>query len=455
MRLWKQAQFSTGRRIAASVGAAGLLLGLVSCGPGAGFYEALNTKVAAGDYKQAYSAVKSNRGSYSKRERLLLYLDLGVTAHYAGLFDESIDHLRKAEALAEKLYTKSLGLGGASFLINDYVLPYRGEDFEQALIHLFMALGYMKLGEMDEAFVETRKLDSKLHAMNLRYPPNKRNVYKEDAFIRFISGLLYEMNGKIEDAQVDYMKAEEAFKDYGRDYGTRMPDFVVENLLSAADGAGFDDRVAQYRRKHPQAKFLPFAEKRKLAEVVVVHYNGRSPVKVQQKFPAVVTQGVVVHIAYPIYRRNPRPPGGARVVVANARSGARQSFDTEVMEDIEAIATRNLENRMLRVQAKAVARLKAQYILIQSQRKAIRKEFGDQAANAYGYTMSILQEMVSRADTRSWQSLPAEIRVGRILVTPGDYEVKAFLPGSSGAKPLGKVSLAAGQKEILLVRSVE
>lgn len=431
-----------------------LALVLPSCGPGPAFHNAVNAKIASGEYVLAYREVKKNKRAYSKRERLLYHLDLGLSAHYAGLYKESNKDLRRAEELGEQLYTKSLARTGLSFLLNDYVLPYRGEDFERALIHLFAALNYTKLGDLEGALVEARKLDSKLHAMDLQYGDEKR-VYREDAFIRFLSGLLYEMSGKLDDAVVDYMKAEETFQDYRRNYGTEIPDFAVENLLSALDGAGFTDRVAEYGRRYPQVRLLPYLEKRRLGEIVLIHYHGRSPIKKPVNFPVGLDRGVVVHLSFPEYQPLARTKHGARVTVTSVGGGAPRAFETQLMENVEAIAMQNLQNRILRVQVKAIARLTAQYILIEEQAKAIRKEFGDDAAELFRFFSANVREIVSQADTRSCRTLPAEIRVGRALVPPGTYEVRVVSPSGQQTRASSRLELRAGEKRFLILRSID
>lgn len=426
-----------------------------SCGPDPGFYVRVDNLMASGDFSQAQEAVERNKSAYSKRERLLYFYDLGLTAHYAGSYEKSNENLVKAEQIAEELYTKSLTATGASFLINDYIQPYKGEDFERALIHLFKSLNYLKLGKMEDVLVEARQVDSKLLALNDRYPVDKKNVYREDALIRFITGMIYESAGKIEDALIDYMKSEEIFQDYQRNYGTKPPLFFLENLFSAAQGAGKKEEIEEYQKRYWQVRAIPYEKKKEFAEVIVIHYSGRSPVKVRTSFPAQIDENVVIDIAIPTYEKQARLGLGAAVSLQEAASGDIYSFETEVMEDLEAIALKNLENRLFRMTAKAIARVTAQYILIKGTAQKVREEYGEEAAKNYELLMSGLATMASQPDLRSCRSLPAEIRVGRALVPPGTYEAQALLPGKSVASSLGQFKLDAGQKEFILLRSIE
>lgn len=393
-----------------------------------------------------------DKDNYGHNEKLLYYMDLGITNHYEGRYAVSNRKLEEAEKLGEQLFTKSLTATGASFLVNDYMLPYRGEDFELALIHLYMALNYVQLGKLEDALVEARKLDSKLNALNQSYPEGKKNVYREDALIRFISGLLHEAGGNLDSANVDYMKSLEVFKDYSANYGTTAPQFVVENLMTVADGAGFPDRVKELQDRYSAAEFLRYQSKERLGEIIVVHYHGRSPVKVPERVPVGIAENIILTVSYPKYEYLPRQRGGA-VITFTTADGKNISCEPELMENIEAIAGKNLQNRLFRMQAKAVARLAAQYFLIESQAEKIKKKYGENAERLWRMTSHLGRELISTADTRSCRSLPAEIRIGRVILMPGDYSAHIRMPDGT-TSTVNKIKVSAGKKEFVILRSV-
>ena len=91
-----------------------------------------------------------------------------------------------------------------------------------------MALNYTAAGHHEDALVEARKVDSKLNVINSRYADDKKNVYKEDAFIRFLMGVLYEAEGEVNDAFISYRKAEEIYRnDYAANYGVSAPSLLI------------------------------------------------------------------------------------------------------------------------------------------------------------------------------------------------------------------------------------
>ena len=98
-----------------------------------------------GDYTAAAKEIgKKQESSYYKgKNTLLYYLDYGFLCHYAGLYEESNKILDQAENLANELYTKSISREIGSYLINDKVKEYAGEEFELLYVHIFKCLNYI------------------------------------------------------------------------------------------------------------------------------------------------------------------------------------------------------------------------------------------------------------------------------------------------------------------------
>jgi len=189
-----------------------LVCGLDACAPKFDHYTQLDQYIYQQDYDSALKLMDENRDSYKERNAALYYMEEGLLAHFAGRYDESNQSLLKAEEILDELYTRSISKQAASFVINDNTIPYRGEDFEDAMVNLFLALNYAGLGLMEDALVEARQVDNELNIINSRYEDESKNVYSEDAFIRFLMGVLYEANDEINDAFISYRKAEEIYR---------------------------------------------------------------------------------------------------------------------------------------------------------------------------------------------------------------------------------------------------
>jgi hypothetical protein len=359
----------------------------------------------------------------------------------------------------DELYTKSISKEAASFLINDNTIPYRGEDFENAMVNLFMALNYAGVGNREDALVEARKVDNKLNVINSRYDEDKKNVYKEDAFIRFLMGILYEADGEVNDAYTSYRKAEEIYRtDYSNNYGVSTPTILIENLLSTAKQMDFDEEIAEIQGAYPGVTYLDPAEKREMAEVYYIHYNGRGPQKVEKSWIVPMPDGYLVKIAYPEFQKRHYQISRGEVFLRNVETGYAYQFSTVLMEDIGRIAIMNLENRLGRIKAKAIARAMAKYAAT----KVASDAASDQDALA-GLLVQVVGNIAAaateQADLRHWRLLPAEIRVGRMVVPPGEYEGDIRYVNAGGLeiskRKLANFTVQAGEKKILTDQTLQ
>ena len=97
---------------------------------------------------------KNKNKLYTAKDNVLYYMDSGMLSYYEGDYLESIDKLSKAEQLIDEYYTKSITQNIASFLANDTVIEYPGEDYEDIYLNLIKAIAYYKAGKWEEGFHE-------------------------------------------------------------------------------------------------------------------------------------------------------------------------------------------------------------------------------------------------------------------------------------------------------------
>jgi hypothetical protein len=430
-----------------------------SCAASVKHYPHINQCLLKEDYDTACKLVHKSKKEYPKRNAALYYLDEGIIFHLAGQYAESNESFFRAESIMDELYTKSLSKAAASFLISDNTIPYRGEDFERAMVNLFMALNYAALGAWEDSLVEARKVDNKLTVINASYDEDKQNVYKEDAFIRFLMGILYEADGELNDAFISYRKAEEIYRtDYLPNYGVRAPDFLIESLLAAAEGMGFYQEMAEIQSEYPQVTPMDLVEKRGMAEVLFIHYNGIGPEKVEDSFAIPMPDGYVMKMAYPRFVEKNFQISHAEVILKNQQEGPWARFTTALMEDIGAIATTNLGNRINRIKAKAIVRATTKYLASKAAEKAATDEKGEWAGLFVKIAANIAAVATEQADVRHWRLLPAEIRVGRKVIPPGEYSGEIdFVDGRGaivGSKIIEPFSVRAGEKRFFIFRTL-
>jgi len=377
----------------------------------------------------------------NSKDRLLFALDRGVIAHTEGRLEESNTAFAEAEAILEELLTKDASDIAASFIVNDYQLEYKGEDFEKVLVHPFKALNYLSLGEPGEALVECRALNDRLVEIQQKY--ETKSVYSEDAFARYLSGVIYESEGDKNGALVDYRLAARAFEKYERDYGTPFPESLRRSLLRLSEAQGLDHLVREFQERWPEAEWMPYRDRKEQGEFVLVLENGPAPVKEGERFDVVVDDEIY-SIAFPVYRALP-----AEAAYGVLRVGEREER-TELMEDVSAIAGKDLKDRYHRVVAKGLTRAVVKHLEV----KKVKEQ------NVWlGRILNVVNSLNEQADLRSWETLPANFQMVRLVVPPGFYEkveLVLFRPG--GAKidtiDLGPWEVERGRTRFLYYRTL-
>lgn len=407
----------------------------------------VNSLAVARRYDQALKILEDPK-NYGSNSELLYLLDRGLVLHLAGRYEESSRVFEEAKNTFDQLYTQSVTKIGGSWLWNDYALPYRGEDFERVMVNIFQALNFAALGKIEEALVEARDVDSVLNAINDQYASGQKNVYREDAFARLLMGILYEAGGNWNDALVSYRRAWDAYeKDYKKNYGVAAPQVLKENFraLIEKQGSANDE---PYRRALAGIPYVPWDQKTRQAEIYLIQYEGLAPIKMPVEIIVPVPGGPVSKVAFPYYQKRVYE-SDALPLTARDIGGRSFMMETEEGEDVETIAIKNLEDRRLRVMAKALIRPVGKYFLERTLENKVSEAHGRGSGRAVQYAGSLYNVFSEQPDLRSWQTLPARVRVARLIVKPGAYEV------SAGSEFLGQVTLGAGEKKFFVVRTVK
>lgn len=401
-------------------------------------YSKLESEMITSNCKGAIEYIESKKDTYGTNMHLNYLLDMAMVNLQCGNYDASNKHFKKAEDLAEKLWTKSISSETAAFLVNDYTIPYDGEDFERAGINLFSALAYALNGDLEGALVECRRLDSVLTMYNAEY--EQKNIYKEDAFGRYLSGMIYEAEGELEDAYIDYYKALKTYRDYEKNYGTEIPLILKEDIKRIAKATGRSAELENEFRKPGQTESIDYKNARRMGKVVLIHLNGKSPVKKSRMITAPSTRGPV-SIAFPQYEVEPPSCRGSKLIARSASSVF--STPTELVEDINGIAVKNLEDRKGRVILKAVARAVAK-------QAAANNLIEDDRLKAVFNVLNTAA--IERADTRTWRTLPGEVSMTRLFLEAGDYSILASRCGQE--KQIKNISIKAGETKFLLFDTI-
>jgi uncharacterized protein len=397
--------------------------------------------------KQQYDdALKTiDKQSKDKKDHVLYLLNKGMVLRMKRDFVASNESLEAAKHEMENLYAASVSQNALSFVINDATVSYAGDDYEQVLVHLYMALNYLELGQPYEARVEAQQIDIKLREIEEKIPDSK---FTEDALSEYLSGLIYDELGEWSDAMISYRKAYEAYKKYQANFSMPMPPMLKFDLVRLAQRQGLTDELARY-----QKEFGITPAKRNTAdsdpegELVFVLNSGLAPIKRERVIrawappPSTIvnarrrseymdstqpTPPVTVNIALPYYESRPNRVSGARISVSGRQA------DTQMMENIDAIARASLNARMPAITARAIARAVAKGAIQESVDRAGQNR-DDATVQLIGSLLVRVAAIVTeRADTRSWLTLPANVQMARLPLPPGTYDVTVELLGNNG-----------------------
>lgn len=481
------------RSVASSLSSLTLLAGallLTACGPSINRYALIEQHLLAGDARQADAVVLQAESSYGSKGRVLYGMDRGMTLHLAGDYQLSNAVLEQAEEEVERLYTRSIRSETAAFLTSDNALPYEGDAYEQVMINVVKALNYAVQGQWQESLVEARRIDHRLNVLSDK--TKEKTAYKEDGFARYLTGILYEATGDLNNAFIAYRKAYEAYEAMSGWARTPVPAQLRADLLRTTEALHLTTEFEEYRRLFPDTAWQSREAVQNLAQVVLVSYNGRAPRKEDRFFDVPISldalqlvllnrglsrplrqenrvfdsvlyglSGRVVRVALPQLILQKAHVAAEQLVLTD-ESGRQIVVHSELGQNITALAEKSLSDRLPGITVKALARAAAKFAMAEGATRGAQHAAGKDAAPLVGLAVGLLAKGLAvaseEADKRSWRTLPDEIHLMRAWVVPGQYHQSVQLVGGGEGPAKDAVrmlSLAPGQTTVLIQRVMQ
>lgn len=394
---------------------AALLGGFVACASYTAETAAMREAFSRGDYDQALASLEKSGIKSRSQDRLLWHLESATILDRKGDYDQSRDLWLKADRIADELFTISIKKTATSFVVSESSTDYEGEDYEQVAIHSMLAHQFISQERLAEARVEARRINTKLSEINQKFNPDGKYRYREDAHARYLSGIIFEALGELDNAIIDYEKARTLYEgDFSGYVSGGVPSGVILGLYRCLNLRGRTDRIGFVTNRY--ANIL--GSTRNLArdgelvtsgEIVVIHELGRVARKVARE-EFLTIGGQLVRFSSPMIRPSPIQDLGTGVTL-----GAKGFIRAENTVYFDAIAKDSLDKRRDRMIAKQMSRL-----LLKGQiNYQARREFGPLG----GLAANVLTLAAETADTRSWSTLPQAFYVTRVRVTPGTYNI--------------------------------
>ncbi|GHU78315.1 hypothetical protein FACS189462_2720 [Spirochaetia bacterium] len=379
---------------------------------------------AQGEYADGMDYLeKEKKKYYRKADQILYYLDKGMIAHYAGQYDGSSDLLEEGERAIEAAFTKSVTMEIGSYLINDTVKEYDGEDYEDIYLNVFNALNYYHRGNIEDAMVEIRRMNNKIRFLSTKYGIIKTNLQKkaleesaeippnadaelhfsDSALARYLGLLFYRGAGRYDDARIDQEGLKIAFANAPDVYTYPVP-------------ASIDDEL-----EIPAGK----------ARLNVLAFGGLSPVKEEETLRIPISFTNYVKIALPVMTERP-----SRIRRVELVTDQGQVFELDLLEDMGKAARETFKEKQDVIYLKTV---------IRATMKGVASSVMDAAAtsdNIDGTTALVLgllsfgnkifAEASEQADLRMSRYFPARAYIGGINLDPGTYSFTVNYRDASG-----------------------
>lgn len=340
----------------------------------------------------------------TSKEAVWLFLDRATTHFASGCIDEAIINYDKAIDALDYYNQKYTHESIQALLIRDDCEAYHGEDYEQLLARLYFAFALIHKGDTSNAYAMLRQAEEFQQARQRIYGSHrltKDYVVPENAFCKFLFALLLEKRGDVSNASILY----------------RQIDIPFEEAL------------------------------KEKATVLVVCHNGNVPYKVSVPSTASIASAFAIEMILAAHHVQPAMssmPGiqipmlvqddtAMPVPFSACLDGCHSPLNT--LYDVAAAAQRELDQKMPLIAARAVARA-----VIRRGSVAYAQKQDPCLGMIFDIAMTVAN-LQTKADTRSWGSLPNRLDAARFDVDAGCHSLNIQSPCSGTLPQAYKLNL--------------
>jgi hypothetical protein len=431
-------------------------------------YAGMDVLLAKGDYPAAIAKIEAAKNrAYTYKDRVVYYLDIGMLYHWNGDYAKSNEMLEKAERGIEQNFTKSLSRSASSLIMNDNILAYSGEDYEDIYLNAFKALNYLALGQNDEAFVEVRRINEKLVQLESKYDkiaqkmsratearetfvPGKSH-FQESALGRYLSILLYRNDYKWDDVRIDLEKIARGWKlqpdictfpkpDFTRTTKRLAPSKGRLNVIAFSGLA--PDKKASTFYIHTEENLIVLAGstenylgKQNLSGLSMITWPG-------------VNAGYHFKVQLPHMRSRISRVGRIEVEISGGVTEKMQR-----LESIENAATETFSIQKPLIFLKTVTRAVTKGLAAEQAKQKMTENMDDGAAFFTRIAADLMVDTTENADLRISRFFPAEAFIREIHLEAGTYDIKVNYYNHAGillgSDERSSVNVKAGRLTVL------
>lgn len=394
----------------------------------------------------AIEEFRENFTDSTGRNRLLYLMELGNLLRLTGNFPAAENLLLQADRLSDQQRGIELGQEIGAFLSSDQALEFRGADYEKVFINYCLAACYASENNMEDALVECRRVNDKLKVLNLSYGEN-RNRYSDDAFIRYLMGILYEKAGDFNNALIAYRNSAAVYdSSYASDYGITAPLRVKSDILRLSSELGMQSVYQDYSSTWPGVSWEGEGTDGEHGEVVIILEAGMIPARIDKSYTFVLNDR--------IYKMSLPSIPNKRLesfsVILSSGDIQTQGF---LAEDLAGIAGKNLEDQAGRDIVRAVTRLAVKVGMTEVGEQIVEEltEEDSGISRVTGFLLSVVGAVTEKADLRAWLTLPSQIYIARLRLSDGEHPVRVIVNGREIFSD-ESMSIGSGRINLLFLR---
>lgn len=363
------------------------------------------------NFEAAQARIKDAKKTYGKRDASLYYLDLSAQQDSINYSTNTLTLLTEAENKQADLYTKSISQKLATFIINGYTEPYRLKYFELGYLFFYKILAYLQQNNLQDAIVETR-------AMIFFLDKLRNDTGKDDPFLQYFASRLFLIWGAYSDARICKENAENGYSRYADSYA-KMPEKI--KITEKDNNKGL---------------------------LTIQHLNGMIPYLISKKtmvawnkfgFAMGTTSGYgnidenilasaiagaygnAISVALPAVHEVQYKVKGSRLLVDE-----QVVAETTLASNLAYLFNKNFDEEYTKILISSAVRAGTKFLITKTaQKKTSEKD--DNLGVAIDILLTSLFTASENADTRSWFTLPAQIREANVLVEEGKHEIKLQL----------------------------
>lgn len=408
------------------------------------------------------------QSEYGERNKLLYWLDRGAVALAQKDNAKAIDLLEKAESTMEVDREPTGGEELSRWLLNDTVVSYYGQPYEEIYVNVLKMLAQLQAGQIDGgATVEARRAAGKADVLRDRYIRRREGVAGNGQFQSALAGTMRSVDANeqgefIESTLGDYLSAITFMKSGDADFqsvaGRRLASAIA--LQRGLQGGGEVD----------DAKFASIGAMRpEDGNVLIVGLSGRGPTMVANKIGPIPVYEWPVYFELPELRGGSEEVGSARVVVepdwaptpdvpGTPPAATLRSLDK--IEDFRIVAAENHRRQLPLIVARTVLRSQLKAAAAFAATEAVKHSASRGTDRSIAQIGMIIAGLVfvggtEKADLRCWAFLPGRADVTFLKLPPGKHRVHIeYLSRSGGvlyATPSREVTVTGTASELSTV----